>query len=47
MYTQQLKKRENFLLLNGLKIKYVDFKNCVLHIKGYSIQLVLHVIHIS
>ena len=33
MYTQQQKKRENLLLLNWLKIKFAEFKNCMLHVK--------------
>ena len=32
-YIQQHKKRENLLLLNWLKIKYVEFKKCMLHVK--------------
>ena len=40
--TKQRKKRENLLLLNRLKIKYVQFNN-----KKYTIQLVLHVTYIS
>ena len=46
-YTQQQKKRDNLLLLNWLKIKYVELKKYMLHIKlTYSIQLVVHVIYI-
>ena len=33
LYTQLQKKREKFLLLNWLKIKYVEFKKCILHVK--------------
>ena len=32
-YTQQQKKRENLFVLNLLKIKYVEFKKCMLHVK--------------
>ena len=33
IYTQQQKKRETLLLLKWLKIKYVEFKKCILHVK--------------
>ena len=33
IYTQQQKKRENLLLLNRLKIKYVEFKKYIVHVK--------------
>ena len=33
IYTQQQKKYEKLLLLNWLKIKYVEFKKCMLHVK--------------
>ena len=33
IYTQQQKKRENSLLLNWLKINYVEFKKNILHVK--------------
>ena len=33
MYTEQQKKRENLLLLICLKIKYVEFKKYMLHVK--------------
>ena len=32
-YTQQQKKRENLLVWNWLKIKYVEFKKYILHVK--------------
>ena len=32
-YTQQQKKRENVLLSNWLKMKYIEFKKCMLHVK--------------
>ena len=32
-YTQQQKKRENFVIFNGLKIEYVEFKKYMLHVK--------------
>ena len=33
LYTQQQKKRQNLLLLNGLKIKYVELKKYLLRVK--------------
>ena len=33
IYTQQQKKRENLFLVNLFKIKYIEFKKCMLHIK--------------
>ena len=32
-YTEQQKKHENLLLLNWLKIKYVEFEKYILHVK--------------
>ena len=45
-YTQQQKKREHIIfILNWLKIKYIEVKKYILHVK-LTVQLVLRVIYI-
>ena len=49
LYTQQQKKRENLLLLNWLKVKYVEFKKYILHVKltVFHVEFKKYILHVK